>query len=724
MATVSVTEDRISKLEDDQGIIRARLEEGVVRQRLSRDIYSNPNSGFRELYANEVRACRRATALNPQNKHKPRISVTLDYSNRNLVVHGVNSLGMSLQKFKDVLAVLGETDNNSGSEIGQFGMGHLSFTALSDNILFESHSLESGEKYSYLGNGEIYERLPEPKGLTSTGTRVTVTLRDQVQIDKLEQYVRSVCAYSEVDTCLTVLDEDGNALKETEQINTFADLSKVPSNFFGIPIEIEDDDFYISGTVASKDTARSDPTILLIRIPIHGKTLERSLELFSKCVLNVKNERKYRPAADRERLTDEAQTQLLQKIKSRLKQVLASKLDIKTLDDFRNSPCPAFYYRDLDDGAVNEFYQPSNETKEISEIINLQVKRNGDSEPVKLGNLVQQSKNLFFSNSVVKEYDHVLQKEYEDAVVFKFASRWKQQNSEDYLRLLRKYGIRTDSEEEIQRIKTRLGRDWRVGLEPEPRTEPDPPYYITTHESWTVNVERYGSTYHYLSQRANSEDRTAWLNMEKVIFIPDELSKFLDILTEVDCTYKLTKANPKRIPGALTLEKFIAKIKAREIETSEGRMTFSQIIDSKRSVEILVYDDPRLALVCKPDGGIFTPLKADVAFELAVFCSYFGRYCKIQQVIREGEFCKIAGRSRSSYFNKSLDGRESFEPEKMYVANCIFHVASAVGDKELVEMYLSAMEGELDAAKASSYKDFVISLWESDQEDLRLNLNS
>ena len=202
-------------------------------------------------------------------------------------------------------------------------MGHLSFRALSDNILFESYSLETGERYSYLGNGEVYEKLPDPKGLASTGTRVTVTLRDQGQMDKLEQYARSVCAYSDVDTFLTVLDEDGNAIKEAEQVNTLSDLGKLSSNFFGIPIEIEDENFYISGTVASKETTRSSPIILLIRIPIQAVILERSLGLFSKCVLNIKDERRYKPAADRERLTDEAQTLLLQKIKSRLKEELA-----------------------------------------------------------------------------------------------------------------------------------------------------------------------------------------------------------------------------------------------------------------------------------------------------------------------------------------------------------------------------------------------------------------
>ncbi len=658
MTTIAVSSDKISGLEDDQGIIKARLEEGVVRERLSRGIYSNPNSGFRELYANEVRACRRAIALYPQiNKRKPRISVFLDYSNRNLVIHGVNSLGIPLHRFKEVLAVLGETDNDSGNEVGQFGMGHLSFRALSDNILFESYSLETGERYSYLGNGEVYEKLPDPKGLASTGTRVTVTLRDQGQMDKLEQYARSVCAYSDVDTFLTVLDEDGNAIKEAEQVNTLSDLGKLSSNFFGIPIEIEDENFYISGTVASKETTRSSPIILLIRIPIQAVILERSLGLFSKCVLNIKDERRYKPAADRERLTDEAQTLLLQKIKSRLKEELARKLDIRTLDDFRNSPCSTFYYRDIHDAQLREFYQPSNETKEISEIINLQVKRNGDSESVKLGNLIQQSKSLFFCNSVAKEYEHVFQKEYADAIVIKFASRWQRQNIKGDL--LRKYGIRTDTEEEFQRIKSKLGKEWRVGLEPEPHNEPDAPYYITTHESWTVSVERHGSTYHYLSERANSEYRTSWLGKEKVIFIEDELSKYLDVLAEVDCSYKLTKASPRGIPNALTLEKFIAKISATQVQTSEGRMTFSQVSDSGKSVEILVYDDPRFAQVCKPDAGIFVPLEADEAFELAVLCTYFGICCRILLVAREDEFYKIAGRSRSSYFNKSWEGRES-----------------------------------------------------------------
>ena len=648
MATIAVSEDRISKLEDSNGIIRARLEENVVRQRLSRDIYSNPNSGFRELYANEVRACHRTEALNPEVA-KSRIMITLDYSNMNLVVHGVNSLGIPLGRFKEVVAVLGESDNDSANETGQFGLGLNSFLALSDNILFECFSLESGERYSYLGDGEKYERLPAPS-LDSTGTRVTVTLRESLDMGRLETYIRTVCLYSSVDTFLTVLDEDGNSVKELEKLNTGKNLADAISSSYGIPIEVNDEDFYLKGILAPRiSEGRPLPTILLLRIPIQAKTVANSLALFHSCIVNINDERKYKPAADRERLRDDAQETLVQKINQRLKESFPKTLDLKTFDDFRNSACHDFYYA----SGETTLYKPAKETQEISNIINYHVKRNGDGKnSVKLGELVLQSKNLFLSTSVEKEYEHVLRKEYDDAIVFKPAFRY---NIDSYSReLFQKYGIRTDTEQEFQRIKTKLGRAWKEGLDSEPRAEPDAPYYITVHQSRVVSEERYGNTTHYLSERADSEFRTSWVD-EKVIFITGgELSKYLNILKEVDCSYKLTKANPKKITGALTLGKFVEKIGAKETESSEGkRMSFEEMIRSGKHVEVLVYDDPSLSEGRKSDEKtIFLALDSDSAFEIAVLCTYFGVDCRIESVIPEHEFFQAAGKSRSSFFSK------------------------------------------------------------------------
>ena len=710
--TATITNDRISKLEDSNGVIRARLEEDVVRQRLSRDIYSNPSSGFRELYVNEARACKRALALKSDNQ--PRIMLTMDHSNRNLVIHGINSLGMPLKRFKEVLAVLGETDNDSGNEIGQFGMGHLAFRALSDNILFESFSLESSEKYSYLGDGEKYERLPEPRGLESTGTRVTVTLREDINLRKLEEYARTVCAFSNIDTFLTVLNEDGNEIRESDQVNIYKDLGNVVSSSYGIPIEIDDDDFYLKGMLVPRSSdSRPAPTVLLLRVPIQAKNLASSLELFHTCVLNVKNERKYKPAADRERLREDAQELLLQEINSKLKETVPRALDLKSLDDFRNSPCHDFYYA----SGETELYTPSKETQEITNIVNFHVKRNGDGkDSIKLGNFLVQSKHLFLSRSVVREYEHVLRKEYEDAIVFKAAYRY---NYDAYSeKLFQKYGIRTDTEEEFQRVKAKLGREWRAGLDSEARTESDDaPYYVTIHQSHIVTEERYGRTTHYLSERAESEYRASWID-EKVIFIPSgKLSKYLEILTEVDSSYKLTKANPKRIPNAVTLDEFVRKVNAKEVETSDGRMTFSQIIDTKKRVEILVYGAPMISKaykVAEKRRKIFLALDSGEAFELAVLCIYSGVSYDLRSVVAEDTFHSMTGRSRTGYFGKYRDcngsSAESYEPEDTCVANCAFHVASAVADKGLVEMYLCAMEGEKDASKAREYRDYLFSL--------------
>lgn len=718
MATLAISEDRISKLEDSNGIIRARLEETVVRQRLSRDIYSNPNSGFRELYANEVRACHRAEALNSEVE-KSRIMITLDYSNRNLVLHGVNSLGIPLGRFKEVVAVLGESDNDSANETGQFGLGLNSFQALSDNILFECFSLESGENYSYLGDGEKYERLPEPS-LDSTGTRVTVTLRESLDMGRLESYIRTVCLYSSVDTYLTVLDEDGNSVKELEKLNTCENLSDAISSSYGIPIEIDEEDFYLKGILAPRiSEGRPLPTILLLRIPIQGKTVANSLALFHSCIVNINDERKYKPAADRERLRDDAQETLVQKINQGLKDSLPKALDLTTLDDFRDSPCHDFYYA----SGETSLYKPAKETQEISSIINYHVKGNGDGkDSIKLGELILQSKNLFLSSSVVKEYEHILRKEYDDAIVFKPAYR---NYLDSYTReLFAKYGIRTDTEQEFQRIKTKLGRAWKEGLNSETRTEPDAPYYITVHQSHVISEERYGNTTHYLSERADSEFRTSWID-EKVIFIPGgELSKYLNILREVDCSYKLTKANPRKITGALTLEKFVGNIGINETETNEGKtMTFEEIVRRGKRVEVMVYDNPSLSGERRPDAKtIFLALDPDRAFEIAVLCTYLGVDYRIKSVIPEHEFFEATGKSRSSFFSKERDtgyGREdSYEPDAMFVANCAYHIALGIRDKGLVQLYLSAMEGNTNGNKAGEYRDFLFSL----QNDRKMKL--
>ena len=109
----------------ENGMIQVKLEEEVVKQRVSHELYEKPSSGFRELFANELRACHTA-----KNKYgaNPRIEVTINPFEKKLSIQGYDSMGMSTELFLNVGRYLGRSDNFSGKEPGQFGFGLAAYT--------------------------------------------------------------------------------------------------------------------------------------------------------------------------------------------------------------------------------------------------------------------------------------------------------------------------------------------------------------------------------------------------------------------------------------------------------------------------------------------------------------------------------------------------------------------------------------------------------------------
>jgi len=71
-----------SELEKGKGLIKVKLDEDIVIQRISHDLYANWKSGIRELLNNEVRACK--TAIKEHKQHA-RIEITLDVGNKKLL---------------------------------------------------------------------------------------------------------------------------------------------------------------------------------------------------------------------------------------------------------------------------------------------------------------------------------------------------------------------------------------------------------------------------------------------------------------------------------------------------------------------------------------------------------------------------------------------------------------------------------------------------------------
>ena len=105
--------------------IKVTMDQDVMIQRVSHEIYSNFESGIRELVNNEYRACRQAR---DKYNAKPRLEITIDARTKELTIEGIDSLGISVRVFDKVLRRLGVSGNvDGGNEIGQFGMGFASY---------------------------------------------------------------------------------------------------------------------------------------------------------------------------------------------------------------------------------------------------------------------------------------------------------------------------------------------------------------------------------------------------------------------------------------------------------------------------------------------------------------------------------------------------------------------------------------------------------------------
>ena len=353
------------------GLIPVKLEQDVIIQRISHDLYASPESGFRELYNNEARACR--IARNHYYNASPRIEVSLVPSERKLVIHGIDSIGMSQEKFLTVYTVLGRSDNLDSTEVGQFGCGRASYVTLSDIMVLETYSRETGEKYAVMGkNGIGYNVLPTPTDLKEYGTRITLTLRHDIGILNLVKYMMKVCMFSGVDTYLN-LEEDipaeGLPSYRIGKVHTKAGRYRLGTITFVEYLENkvqtsetyrplvkmvfveakEDSDFYLYGIIAIRKGYDND---LVAEIPdsssgetyLLGTPIEADeIQLpFSHWILNIKDERKYPPTADRERLSDAAINAIEDKVKSSLKEKLQF-LDLKSVQDYVQSPYKPIY---------------------------------------------------------------------------------------------------------------------------------------------------------------------------------------------------------------------------------------------------------------------------------------------------------------------------------------------------------------------------------------------
>ena len=313
---------------DKNGVIPVQVERKLLISNISKNIYKNPTAAIREYVNNEARQCR--TAI--KKGYDASIHITVDVLSRKIIIEGIYSMGMSLDVFRDVYAVLGRSGNFDGRESGQFGFGSASYVCLSDMMVFETWSRETGDKFGFVGkSGTVFEPIPKKHlSIKRYGAKVTMTVKKDIALHDLISYVKKVSKLLCVPVFLNLSEttDDGNSTHESGVMQigpvSMTDMLETEPD-----IHIDNEDYELVG---SHLTGRTDWHCHLIGIPIQVDGVLPVTGL-SVCIINVKDERKYMPTTSRDTMTSASVSKLREKINADIIECF-QKIEMNCLDDY------------------------------------------------------------------------------------------------------------------------------------------------------------------------------------------------------------------------------------------------------------------------------------------------------------------------------------------------------------------------------------------------------
>ena len=307
-----------------------RIDEMIIKDLLVK-IYEDPSAGLRELFANSINACKTAKEKYGAN---PSIEVVINPANMKLEIIEHDSLGMTIKMFEEVYTVLGRSGNFDGEKPGQFGVGMAAYFALSDNMLVETFARD-GTRFVKFGHGlDGFEDVTahNKQTLEKHGSRFTLTLRmkktdEDTRRDVLNSLITRLqeCAcFAGIPTVLTML----TSLKGLNFDVGKHEIGPItPEEFYQKkPIFIIDNEDYRLD-IGWYNKANHESMTTLAGMPINSK-----LELPFTYVLQIKNERKYKPTASRDSLTDEAVIKIKNKIYGDMINVIELKIGYNAIN--------------------------------------------------------------------------------------------------------------------------------------------------------------------------------------------------------------------------------------------------------------------------------------------------------------------------------------------------------------------------------------------------------
>jgi len=662
-----------SKLPD---IVKIRLKESAVAHQIAVGLYKSPQAGFRELYSNERRAAYIAREKFGAN---PKIEVTLNPEQGQLIIQGRDSLGITAQVFADVLRWMGRTTNDDGSQVGQFGWGFFALWTLANSVKLETYARETNECYGVTAhNAEAFTLLPDEEvTIEEYGTRIQIDLKKEIDLVDLAKWIERNCKYSDVETHLTITKDitSTNSWGYTSVRleggcrrldGTFKEqLERRIANCCGgdrviYDVELDAEDFYFYGVIAGDgehaQISNWGKDILLLRVPIESPEAD-SLKLpFTFWVLNVKNERAYQPTPDRDRFIEGALKPIMEKLQAFL-QIKLRELNIASLDDYRRATWKGIYTRlheplsgflDAHTHSLATLLsttvicpKPPEDTAVEEESNSWQYWRFRCNHRTKaymferLGRIASRSRNLFYYEMPRREdgkevvpakrmgvIKAILCTKYRDAEIFTCPSSsdaWHTDGEIPKLdNLLRKLKEAGGVPLHAKREAEHIKRE----LGGEWRRIcglPEAPRRKPPPVDWVI---------HKRSERGRVEPKRVKIGFipADVLRVPSNLKRYIEALQLVESKYGVTK-DYKALRGGIALRDFVESVKDKTVHAKRDvHLTFHEIGNTQ--TQIVIYFTDRFEILRLYDAssdGVLVAADGDEAFELMAYLTSKGK---------------------------------------------------------------------------------------------------
>ena len=314
-----------------QETVPVRMNTPVMLWRVANELYDDAASGLRELVANALTAVEEAISRGLVRRGQGLVSIR--YTAAQQVIIEDNGTGITMEVLREVLGVMGNSTNFDPSRAGQYGMGFYAFTKISSTCIIESVTGDGTSFTAVCREGKEFEVFDTCKK-TGRGTRITLspynggTNEDGEKIptvsfaDDLYHTAESIALASRIPMVIETEASPGVDASRTEYghdgiLKLARDRADEPGKFdHFIHKDVEMVCMFGGGMPGGRT--------YLNGMPIHSPHHRDGF------IVNLLDERRFKPQPNRERLTQKSADEAADAVKEAIEARYADVLSITT----------------------------------------------------------------------------------------------------------------------------------------------------------------------------------------------------------------------------------------------------------------------------------------------------------------------------------------------------------------------------------------------------------